>query len=320
SVIHTGIPSRLAENMFWMGRYTERAEGIARLLRLTLSERLHHARRPSVVALHELAWGYGLVSLPEGVTSPSRIPVEQLIQCATHPQHRQGLAETLAQLGRVGFSLRDRLSHDHWRALNRLVNDQAITRNMTLGPTLVWLDRAIAGLATLSGFALDAMNRDAGWRFLSLGRRLERLVLLASALEVAVRQLQGVDSVGAHSQSLEWLLDLTDSSGSFRNQTTGIANWQAVRNIVLLDATNPRSLRFQVDGVRQALQRLGQDTSVSVVGLEQTAQQLATWDTEGVPELAQLALAFAQLRIEIAALSDLLAARYFSVSEPGMTV
>ncbi len=149
---------------------------------------------------------------------------------------------------------------------------------------------------------------------------MERLVLLASALEVAVGQLRGVDSVGAHSQSLEWLLDLTNSSGSFRNQTTGIANWQAVRNIVLLDATNPRSLRFQVDGVRQALQRLGQDASVSVVGLEQTAQQLATWDTEGVPELAQLALAFAQLRIEIAALSDLLAARYFSVSEPGMTV
>ncbi len=320
SVIHTGIPSRLAENMFWMGRYTERAEGIARLLRLTLSERLHHARRQSVVALHELAWHYGLVSLPEGMTSPSRIPVEQLIQCATHPHHRQGLADTLAQLARVGFSLRDRISHDHWRALNRLVNDQAITHHMTLGPTLVWLDRAIAGLATLSGFALDAMNRDAGWRFLSLGRRMERLVLLASALEVTVSQLQGIDSVGAHSQSLEWLLDLTDSSGSFRNQTTGIANWQAVRNIVLLDATSPRSLRFQVDGVRQALQRLGQDTSVSVVGLEQTALQLAAWDTAGVPDLPQLALAFSQLRKEIAALSDLLAARYFSVSEPGMAV
>ena len=318
--IHTGIPSRLAENLFWMGRYTERAEGMARLLRLTLSERLHHARHHGVIALHEMAWRYGLVSLPEGVTSAARIPVAELIKCATHPRHRQGLAETLTQLGRVGFSLRDRLSHDHWRSLNRLINDQALTENMTLGPTLIWLDRAISGLATLSGFALDAMNRDAGWRFLSLGRRMERLVLLATALEVTVNHLQAVDSAGELSQPLEWLLDLTDSSGSFRSQTTGIASWQAVRNIVLLDATNPRSLRFQVDGVRQALQRLGQDTGVTLIGLEQTADQLACWATEDVPDLLQLKAAFAQLRLEISALSDLLAARYFSVSEPGMTV
>ena len=319
-VIHTGIPSRLAENLFWMGRYTERAEGMARLLRLTLSERLHHTRRHSIIALHELSWRYGLVSLPNGESSASSITVAQLIQCATHPQHRQGLAETLAQLGRVGFSLRDRLSHDHWRALNRLVNDQALTENMTLGPTLVWLDRAVTGLATLSGFALDAMNRDAGWRFLSLGRRIERLVLLTSALEVTVNQLQAADATSEVQQPLEWLLDLTDSSGSFRSQTTGIASWKAVRDIVLLDGTNPRSLRFQIEGVRQALQRLGEDTGVSLAGLETTAKRLEHWGATGVPALTQLQPTLAELRLEISGLSDLLAARYFSVSEPGMNV
>lgn len=319
-VIHTGIPSRLAENLFWMGRYTERAEGMARLLRLTLSERLHHARRHSIIALHELSWRYGLVSLSDGESSASSITVAQLIQCATHPQHRQGLAETLAQLGRVGFSLRDRLSHDHWRALNRLVNDQALTENMTLGPTLVWLDRAVTGLATLSGFALDAMNRDAGWRFLSLGRRIERLVLLTSALEVTVNQLQAADATSEVQQPLEWLLDLTDSSGSFRSQTTGIASWKAVRDIVLLDGTNPRSLRFQIEGVRQALQRLGEDTGVSLAGLETTAKRLEHWGATGVPALTQLQPTLAELRLEISGLSDLLAARYFSVSEPGMNV
>jgi uncharacterized circularly permuted ATP-grasp superfamily protein len=150
---HTGVPSRVAENLFWMGRYTERAEGIARLLRLTLSERLHHARRHGVIALHELVWRYGLVALPEGNRNSGPMPVDLLIRCATHPQHPQGLAQTLAQLGRVGFSLRDRLSHDHWRAMNRLVNDQALSTNMTLGPTLVWLDRAVAGLAAQIGRA-----------------------------------------------------------------------------------------------------------------------------------------------------------------------
>ena len=317
--IHTGVPSRVAENLFWMGRYTERAEGMARLLRLTLSERLHHARRHGVVALHELAWRYGLVTLAERSVNPSRIPVEQLINCATHPQHRQGLAETLGQLGRVGFSLRDRLSHDHWRALNRLVNDQALSENMTLGPTLVWLDRSVTGLAALSGFALDAMNRDAGWRFLSLGRRLERLVLLASALEVATGQLLGAEA-GGETVPMDWLLDLTDSSGSFRTQTTGIATWPAVREIVLLDGTNPRSLRFQVDGVRQALQRLGQDTGVTLIGLEATSSRLGVWATRGFSSLAEQKHAFADLGQEISALSDLLAARYFSVSEAGVAI
>lgn len=325
AALHTGVPSRVAENLFWMGRYTERAEGMARLLRLTLGERLHHARRHGVVALHELVWRYGLVALPEAGQMLTRIPVEQLIRCATHPAHRQGLAETLSQLGRVGFSLRDRLSHDHWRAMNRLVNDQALSANVTLGPTLVWLDRAVAGLAALSGFSLDAMNRDAGWRFLSLGRRLERLVLLAAALDVAIGQLlqttHGVEPGAAEATlPLDWLLDLTDSSGAFRSQTTGVASWQAVSGIVLLDATNPRSLCFQVEGVQQALQRLGEDTGGAIVGLEQTGIQLTEWALGGFPPLPALRQSFSTLGQEIAALSDLLAARYFSVSEPGMSL
>ena len=319
-VVHTGVPSRIAENLFWMGRYTERAEGIARLLRLTLSERLHHGRRNGAMALHELVWRYGLVPWTQGSGGAARIPVVQLIRCATHPKHSQGLAETLGQLGRVAFSLRDRLSHDHWRAMNRLVNDQALTENNTLGPTLVWLDRAVSGLATLSGFSLDAMNRDAGWRFLSLGRRLERLVLLASALNVAIAGLRDLDETGDRAQSFDWLLNLTDSSGSFRSQTTGIATWQAVREVVLFDGTHPRSLRFQVEGVQQALQRLGQDTGTSLLGLEQTGIFLTEWSLGEFPDLAGQQQAFEQLEQEISTLSDLLAARYFSMSESGMAV
>lgn len=319
-VTRTGVPSRVAENLFWMGRYTERAEGMARLLRLTLSERLHHSRRHGIVALHEIAWRYGLVSLPEGVRNAARIPVEHLIRSATHPRHPQGLAQTLSQLGRVGFSLRDRLSHDHWRALNRLVNDPAIGESVTLGPTLVWLDRAVAGLAALSGFSLDAMNRDAGWRFLSLGRRLERLLLLATALEVTIQQLGALGADSDTAQPVDWLLDLTDSSGSFRSQTTGIASWHAVRDIVLLDDTHPRSLEFQVRGVQQALQRLGRDTGITLQGLEHTGQRLADWRVKGVPAFSHLKLAFGDFRHEIAQLNDALATRYFSVSEPGMIV
>jgi uncharacterized circularly permuted ATP-grasp superfamily protein/uncharacterized alpha-E superfamily protein len=323
-IIHTGVPSRVAENLFWMGRYTERAEGIARLLRLTLSERLHYARRHGVAALHQLAWSYGLIVLPPGCKDPAQISVESLISCAANPAHAQGLSQTLHELGRIGFSLRDRISHDHWRAMNRLVNDQAMSPNLTLGPTLVWLDRAVAGLATLSGFSLDAMNRDAGWRFLSLGRRIERLQLLAKALDVVVCQLLQANSTDTATnethQPMDWLLDLTDSSGSFRSQTTGLASWRAVRSIVLLDATNPRSLRFQIEGVQQALQRLGIDAGSAIVGLEQSGIQLTEWSIGGLPDLSQLRKTFSVLSQETSALNDLLATRYFNVSEAAVSV
>ncbi len=323
-VIHTGVPSRVAENLFWMGRYTERAEGIARLLRLTISERLHYAGRHGVAALHQLAWSYGLFILPQGCNDPAQVTVEYLISCAANPSHPQGLSQTLQELGRVGFSLRDRISHDHWRAMNRLVNDQAMSPNLTLGPTLVWLDRAVAGLATLSGFSLDAMNRDAGWRFLSLGRRIERLQLLAKALDVVVQQLLQANAQDTASNEinhpLDWLLDLTDSSGSFRSQTTGIASWRAMRNIVLLDATNPRSLRFQVEGIQQALQRLGVDAGSTLVGLEQSGIQLTEWAIGGLPDLTQLRLTFSLLSQEASALNDLLATRYFNVSDLAVSV
>jgi uncharacterized alpha-E superfamily protein len=230
----------------------------------------------------------------------------------------------LQELGRVGFSLRDRISHDHWRAMNRLVNDPAMSAELTLGPTLVWLDRAVAGITTLSGFSLDAMNRDAGWRFLSLGRRIERLQLLSKALDIVVAQLLQGDATDAAinemNQPLDWLLDLTDSSGSFRSQTTGLASWRAMRRIVLLDATNPRSLRFQIEGVQQALQRLGSDAGSAIVGLEQSGIQLTEWAIGGLPDLTELRATFSILSQETSALNDLLATRYFNVSEPAVSV
>jgi uncharacterized alpha-E superfamily protein len=115
-------------------------------------------------------------------------------------------------------------------------------------------------------------------------------------------------------------LDLTDSSGSFRGQTTGVASWRAMRSIVLLDATNPRSLRFQIEGVQQALQRLGIDAGSAIVGLEQSGIQLTEWAIGGLPNLAELRNTFAVLSQETSALNELLATRYFNVSEAAVSV
>ena len=70
--------------------------------------------------------------------------------------------------------MRDRLSLDNWRTINRLTHDNAFGREVTFSGALNWLDRAVSGLMTLSGFALDGMTRDTGWRFMSIGRRIDR--------------------------------------------------------------------------------------------------------------------------------------------------
>ncbi len=92
------------------------------------------------------------------------------------------LAQRLASLSRVAFGLRDRMSVDHWRTLNRLLADPALQREPALPMTLVWLDRAVTSLMTLSGFVLDGMTRGIGWRFVSIGRRVERLATMCAAL------------------------------------------------------------------------------------------------------------------------------------------
>src|SRR5258708_19665566 len=107
---------------------------------------------------------------------------------------------------RVASTLRERLSLDNWRALTRLT--QSVTqrrgRRVAFSDLLAELDLAIVGFTTLAGYALDGMTRDPGWRFLSVGRRLERLQWLCTALKHSV--------AGPPAMHLTWLLRLTHST------------------------------------------------------------------------------------------------------------
>jgi uncharacterized alpha-E superfamily protein len=102
---------------------------------------------------------------------------------------------------------------------------------------------------TMAGFALDGMTRDLGWRFLSFGRRLERLqfqsIVLQSALEM--------DANG----SLDWLLELSDSIVTYRSRYRAQPEWLPVLDLLVLDASNPRSILFQLDGVIESLKKIG---------------------------------------------------------------
>jgi uncharacterized alpha-E superfamily protein len=118
---------------------------------------------------------------------------------------------------------------------------------VALADLLGELDRFIAALMTLAGFALDGMTRDPAWRFLSFGRRIERLQWLC----LAIRQSLG----GGRAADLDWLLELADSSVTYRSRYMTRPEWLPVLDLLICDDTNPRSVAFQLKGLRDYLRK-----------------------------------------------------------------
>ena len=261
----THLSSRMAENLFWFGRHTERCDNIARLLRVALNI-LFDARSgdrgaewPTVEAL--CAWfhliepekqmqsqgqGQGQTQSQPAAPILSDAEIEATLLLAVISPEVPGLARQQQQLYQTASHLRERLSVDNWRALNRMVQRTTNTeQQVSQSDVMTILDDASASLMTMAGFALDGMNRDLGWRFLSLGRRLERLQFESLVLQRALGM--------AVSGNLDWLLELSDSIVTYRARYRAQPEWLPVLDLLVLDESNPRSILFQLDGILKGL-------------------------------------------------------------------
>jgi uncharacterized alpha-E superfamily protein len=181
---------------------------------------------------------------------PSDADLSGALRAAITDDSLPGLASSLRQLMRVASHLRERLSLDNWRTLNRMTHSlaQRKSRKVALSDLLGELDMVIATFTTLSGFALDGMTRDPGWRFLSVGRRLERLQTLCVTLKQTVS--------GPPDMDLTWLLRLADSIITYRARYMSRPEWLPVLDLLIRDEANPRSIAFQVLGLHDYSQRL----------------------------------------------------------------
>jgi uncharacterized alpha-E superfamily protein len=106
---------------------------------------------------------------------------------------------------------------------------------------------------TLSGFALDGMTRDQGWRFLSIGRRIERMQFQCAALQQALAMPPDRET----GPELDWLLALADSTITYRSRYMSRPEWMPVLDLLVRDDSNPRSVAFQLKGLHDYLVRLG---------------------------------------------------------------
>ncbi len=300
--VPAGIPSRVVENLFWFGRYEERCDDAARLLRLALNLQLQESDddENSIKPVLALATAFGILKEDDD-------PDTMLLAAATGDENEYGLPANLRALERVAFNLRDRMSIDNLRTINTLIRDPVINRTVSLSEAQGWLNRTITSMMTLSGFALDGMTRDDGWRFLSIGRRVERLAFQCLALQTAFEHC-------AYS-GLTWLLLLADSSVTYRSRYIARPEWLPVLDLLVLDSANPRSVMFQAAGIHSALLKL--ELTYGACGSELFGS--AVKNLEGLdpardlqPDNAHLRETIDSLRSAAFTLSDRLTQRFFN--------
>jgi uncharacterized circularly permuted ATP-grasp superfamily protein/uncharacterized alpha-E superfamily protein len=291
---HDDLPSRLAENLFWLGRYSERCEDKARLLRATLGVRPNTLLWPQV---QETCAHFVAPALFDDVN-----PL--------------GLAADLQRLGWCAAQARSRLSAENWRAigvLQREFQDAALARRNPLET----LDALLLSFAGLAGFALDAMTQDDGWRLMMIGRRLERLQFLAELL--AQRLRSGETPVQSE---LEWLLDIGDSTITYRTRYLAAPRLGATVDLLVFDQTNPRALAFQWHAIEYSLVRVAvslggapDDTLDEAVALVEEMQLSAIEGDSARAMRARQGLAEQLSGLSAAAgrLSDRLSLKHFSL-------
>ncbi len=259
---------RVLSDMFWMGRYAERAENMARLLIVT-RERYHEYRNRQdmegsecvPVLLAALGRITGTDTGASGDSHEMIATAPTTLWALTADRHRSGaLAQSVERLGLAARAVRDQMSNDTWMVL-AAVERAVLHRGRSLPESqregeayLVAAHReTLAGMLALSGVAAESMVQDVSWTMMDIGKRIERGIALTSLLSAT---LTTVKAPGAEQTVTESALVACESSVIYRRRNLGAVSVAAVADLVLLDAENPRSLVFQYERLRADLKTL----------------------------------------------------------------
>jgi uncharacterized alpha-E superfamily protein len=239
------VPSRVADNLFWLGRYVERAENTARLLR-TLTTRVRQVGPAELRCLLRL---HGCFDSQHSTLRRKKRPTpalfeEELISLMSDPERPDSLASTLAHVQRIGGSVRERLSSDMTRLIGELTESIEVQEYMLLVEYSALLNGCLELLSAFSGLERENVTRGAGWLFMSLGRRLERGMNSMRQLEELAEPLAQTDW-----PLLEYMLETADSAITYRSRYYTTLQPVAVLDVLMADETNPRSLDFQLSHV-----------------------------------------------------------------------
>ena len=328
------VPSSVADNVFWLGRYAERAENIARILR-SLAVRTSRAEERELASLLRLhgCLGSRQSKLPKAKNrQPTYAQMEQeMLSMMTDMKRWESLPRALAEIARIGGRVRERLSADMMLLVGQLQGSIKIEAGKMEGgksepgaqssdfPAL--LTSCLQLLSAFSGMERENINRGSGWIFMSIGRRLERAMYLT-------RQLREITTSRAEQDwpFLESLLEVQDSSMTYRTRYYTTLQPLAVLDVLMADETNPRSLDFQLSHIIELYEKLPRHSPGDLLAMHDALTLLRSFDlgelkyalpavpasansTDGLSRLDRF---FKDLEQVLPSWSNNLSSRYFS--------
>jgi uncharacterized circularly permuted ATP-grasp superfamily protein/uncharacterized alpha-E superfamily protein len=255
------VTSRAAENLFWLGRYTERTENTARLARLAI-ESLHgedQGSQPLMAWLSEISVANGLVlTAVPAATQARRVFERSLVAALGDNKKATSVGFNLWALRAAAAAVRERLSQEQWNLIVRAEQEFrlgcascASDGEYSSVEALRVLEMLSSHTAAMTGAQTDRMTRDDGWRLLSTGRHLERLGFLAQALASSFETGAVHDEGG-----FEAVVALFDSTITFHAQYQQRHDIPALLDLLVLDRDNPRSLGWVAQTLRGRLAKL----------------------------------------------------------------
>ncbi|NHN54858.1 circularly permuted type 2 ATP-grasp protein [Calidifontibacter sp. DB0510] len=311
-----GLSPRVADDLFWLGRYAERAESTARLLMTVddlVADHFGRAASPGQVAMHTLH--QALLTITGIPATASDHPADDLRRVLTDESLEGSVAASVRQSVRAAHAVRELLSPDTWLVLARL--DNAIAADEDDEPLSSTLRQVLESLVAFAGLCAENTVRDAVWSFLDLGRRVERAQQVTALLRATVLDER---SPVAEGQIIEAVLRTLDSVITFRRRLGArhdtLTPFQLLLELVVRDPSNPRSVGFQAERVESDLADLGHPELVQVAaGLRQSVAD-ADHDELSGEGRARLAEALAGWNTDWRELSDALTGVFFVRKAP----
>ncbi|WP_067734130.1 circularly permuted type 2 ATP-grasp protein [Novosphingobium naphthalenivorans] len=231
------LASQAADNLYWFGRYNERAETVVRIVRALLGSSMEGENGidgvgEGMTGLVDLLGVFGAIDARTAAKSAATVCARALTE--THLPG--GVAALVRRRMQVGLSLRERFARDFWRIVSRPMPSFDANRPQSMLASARWLTEHFSALA---GLVSENMVRSAAWRFLQIGQRIERA-------QVTCRMAARLASDACGEEALGMLLDLCDSQIIYRSRYLTGPMINPVRDLVLLDPDNPRALKYQV--------------------------------------------------------------------------
>lgn len=309
------IPSRAADSLYWLGRYLERAEGMSRILRCCVQKLIEG---PRILEQSELPGLLYLINPRWTPPQPTQKIYEiRIVELLTKPYLNDGMRGILDSIHRLTGVCRDRISTESWQISNHLL-ELSRKQPASMRETQRLLNEMLTGFSAFSGMIAENMTRSHSWRFLEIGRRLERAVSTVNLLRRSLGHQRDNEN-----SMLDALLEVADGVRTYRRRYPAGLQVAPLLDLLLADQANPRSVAYQLHLLERHLRELpGRTLDTPINQAEKLllrchssiklADVHSLTEVTGVNTRKELTNLLRRLGKDLPELSDQLARQYFS--------